>query len=178
MEWLIDSNNTKVNFSIKNFWGLMTVKGSFKAMVGHFNFDPANPSGWSAQAKIETASLDTQNARRDKDLRSARFLDVASYPYLTFRSSKIEQAGAGTFHLHGELTIRNVTRPVVLEVTYPSTSENGKVTFQATTALTRQNFGLNTKMPMGSEIQITIEVTAMQVAPVAGSYFPKITQAL
>src|SRR5690349_23103348 len=126
MEWLIDSNNTKVNFSIKNFWGLMTVKGSFKAVVGHFNFDPANPSGWSAQAKIETASLDTRNARRDKDLRSARFLDAASYPYLTFRSSKIEPSEAGTFHLHGELTVRNVTRPVVLEVTYPPTSANGK----------------------------------------------------
>lgn len=165
MEWLIDSNNTKVNFSIKNFWDLMTVKGSFKAVVGHFNFDPANPSGWSAQAKIETASLDTRNARRDKDLRSARFLDAASYPYLTFRSSKIEPSGAGTFHLHGELTIRNVTRPVILEVTYPPISEDGKVTFQATTSITRQNFGLNSKMPMGSEIQITIEVAAMKMAP-------------
>jgi polyisoprenoid-binding protein YceI len=178
MEWLIDGDNTKVDFSIKELWGLMTVRGSFKGVQGYFNFDPANPSGWSAQAKIETASLTTRNARRDKDLRSARFLDVTNYPYLTFRSVRVEQTAAGTFRLYGELTIRNVTRPVTLEVTYTPTSQNGKASFQATTSITRQDFGLNSKMPMGSEIQISIEVAALKMAPVAGQNSPKVTQVL
>jgi polyisoprenoid-binding protein YceI len=165
--WQLDPYHTQVEFSTKHL-GMMTVRGYFDEVSTTADIDPDHPESASVQATISTASLRTNNEARDNDLRSSNFLEVDKYPVITFTSSSVEPAGPDRYELTGDLTIKDTTRPVTLQVTkYGEFNDPGmmghRIAYGATTKINRKDFGvklnmvLDGRLVVGEEIQIAIE---------------------
>lgn len=149
---------------------ISSVRGEFEKVSGKIVYDEADITKSSADITIDAASVNTRSAERDKDLRSPNFLDVAKYPRITFRSKRVEKAGNGTLKMTGDLTIRGVTKEVVLTVDGPTPAikdpmGNFRVGGQATTKIDRKDFGLlwnkaleTGGVMVGDEVEITIDV--------------------
>jgi polyisoprenoid-binding protein YceI len=99
-----------------------TVKGQFQKVKGTVELDEKDPNKSTVEVSIETASIDTREAKRDAHLKSPDFFDAAKFPALTFKSTKIEKAGKGKFKLTGDLSMHGITKSVVLAVEGPSAS--------------------------------------------------------
>ena len=124
---------------------------------------------------IDVASLNTKEAQRDGHLKSPDFLDVANYPVVRFQSTKVEQTSDDSGKLYGNLTIRDITKPVVLDVEYAGQAQSpwGTVSagFSASTSINRKDWGLNWNQALetggvlvGDKIQIEIELELVKVA--------------
>lgn len=166
-KWQLDPYHTQVEFSAKHL-GMMTVRGYFDEISTSGNIDPAHPENSTVEATISTASVRTNNGIRDNDLRSSNFLEVEKYPTMTFKSTSVIPAGQDRYTLTGDLTIKDVTRPVSLEVTrYGEFSDPGmmghRIAYGATSQINRKDFGLAFSMVLdgrfvvSEEIQIQIE---------------------
>jgi polyisoprenoid-binding protein YceI len=144
----IDRVHSQVGFSIRHFFS--KVPGQFKDFQGTILMDPKDPAASSVSVTIQTASIFTDNDRRDTHLRSPDFFAADSFPTLTFRSTKVEPAGRDHYKVAGDLTMRGVTKPVVLDVDFLGMGQVGiggqsmgtKAGFEATTSLNRQDFGI------------------------------------
>jgi polyisoprenoid-binding protein YceI len=166
--WQIDPNHTAAQFSVKHL-GVSTVRGAFTKVSGSVKHDPADPSKDSLDATIEANSIDTRVEMRDNDLRSGRFFDVQKYPTITFHSKQTKVVAPGKLQITGDLTIRGVTKEVVLEVDGPSQpikdpmGKGQRIGASATTKVNRQDFGVSA-MPgvVGDEITITIDAELTQ----------------
>ncbi|MBD3299472.1 MAG: hypothetical protein GF341_12510 [candidate division Zixibacteria bacterium] len=110
----LDQAHSSVGFCVRHM-AISKVCGKFNEFEGSFTVDPKDSSSWSCQAIIQTASIDTDNQKRDEHLRSVDFFQADSFPTITFNSTKIEPRGDGKFDVHGNLTIRGTTKPVTLE---------------------------------------------------------------
>jgi polyisoprenoid-binding protein YceI len=165
--WQLDPYHTQVEFSAKHL-GMMTVRGNFDEISATGDIDPDHPETSSVQVTISTASIRTNNGVRDNDLRSSNFLEVDKYPEITFRSTSVEPSGSDHYKLTGDLTIKETTHPVVLDVTkYGEFNDPGmmghRIAYGATTKINRRDFGLSFSMILdgrlvvGEEIQIMIE---------------------
>jgi polyisoprenoid-binding protein YceI len=165
--WQLDPYHTQVEFSTKHL-GMMTVRGYFDEVSTTADIDPDHLEMASVEATISTASIRTNNGARDNDLRSSNFLEVDKYPVITFKSTSVEPAGQDRYTLTGDLTIKDNTRSVSLEVTmYGEFNDPGmmghRIAYGATTKINRKDFGVNLNMVLdgrlvvGEEIQITIE---------------------
>jgi polyisoprenoid-binding protein YceI len=164
----IDPAHTAVQFSVRHMM-ISNVRGEFTKLSGKAVGDVARPTEAMVEATIEAASIDTRNEKRDEHLRSPDFLDVAKFPTLTFKSTKVEKAGDG-WKLTGDLTLHGVTKPVVLDVSNvtPPTKDpwgNTRIGAQAATKISRQDFGIVFNKTLdgggvlvGDEIAITIDV--------------------
>jgi polyisoprenoid-binding protein YceI len=129
---------------------------------------------------IDVSTVDTRQPDRDKDLKSDKFFDVAHYPAMTFKSKKVEQAGAGKLKITGDLTIRGTTKEVVLDVEGPTAPVkdpwgNQRAAATASTKINRQDFGVkwnatmdNGGVVVGDEVAITIDVEMVKQAPKSG----------
>ncbi len=117
--WDIDPAHSTVEFSVRHMM-VTTVKGQFQKVKGTVDLDEKDPSKSTVEVSIETASIDTREAKRDGHLKSPDFFDAAKFPALTFKSTKIEKAGKGKFKITGDLTMHGITKPVVLAVEGPS----------------------------------------------------------
>jgi polyisoprenoid-binding protein YceI len=143
--WNIDPAHTEAGFSVRHLV-ISTVKGSFGKTTGKVVLDDKDLTRSSVEATIDVATVDTRIQKRDDDLRSPNFFDVAKFPTMTFKSTRVEKAGDG-LKVTGDLTMKGVTRPVTLEVAGP-TSEikdpwgNLRRGFQAHVKLNRRDFGL------------------------------------
>jgi polyisoprenoid-binding protein YceI len=113
--WQLDPYHTQVEFSAKHL-GMMTVRGYFDELSTVADIDPDHPETSSVEATISTASLRTNNATRDNDIKSSHFLEVDKYPFIRFKSTSVEPSGQDHYKLTGDLTIKETTRPVVLDV--------------------------------------------------------------
>jgi polyisoprenoid-binding protein YceI len=165
MEWITDNNETVVEFSVKNFWGLATVKGRMQVREGRLELAGSEANQGSAYVEIDTTSINSGNTRRDKHLKTADFFEVARYPLITFRGRNVEQVDATNFRLKGELTMREITQPVILEVSRIATPGDTNIYFQASTTLLRHDFGLtSSKFPIGREVTINLRVKAVQTS--------------
>lgn len=165
--WKIDPMHTSAQFSVRHL-AVSTVRGAFTKVSGSATFDPADPSKTALDATIDASSVDTRVDMRDKDLRSANFLDVEKFPTLTFRAKQTKAAGAGKLQITGDLTIHGVTKEVVLDVDGPSAAikdpwGNQRIGASASTKIKRQDFGVN-GLPavVGDEITITIDAELIQ----------------
>lgn len=143
-EYKIDPAHTFVQFEISHL-GFSTLVGRFNRMQGVFNWDRANPEGSSIEITIDTDSVDTNWAERDKHLREEDFLHVEKFPAATFKSTNYTgDADSGV--LEGMLTLHGVTRPVTLEVTAVGEGDDPwggyRAGFDATTTLRRSDFGM------------------------------------
>ena len=117
MSWQIDPAHSHIQFSVRHMM-ISTVRGRFERFSGTIEADEQDPARSRVEVQIEAASIDTRNPQRDTDLRSSNFLDADNYPYLYFKSTRIEQTDASHGRIVGDLTIRGVTREVVLDVEY------------------------------------------------------------
>src|SRR5215471_2673033 len=111
--WQFDPAHSSIAFTVRHMM-VTKVRGEFTNWSGTLDFDPDHPERSSVAVDIEAASIETRVADRDAHLRSADFLDVANFPQLGFRSTKVERTAPDALTIHGDLTIRGVTRPVVL----------------------------------------------------------------
>ncbi|MFQ3567255.1 MAG: YceI family protein [Aggregatilineales bacterium] len=176
--WLIDPAHSQVSFSARHMM-VTTVRGSFKSLSGTIEFDPANPAAAQVDVTIEAASIDTGVADRDNHLRSPDFLDTASFPTITFKSTRVEPQGSDRARIYGDLTIRGVTREVVIEAELlgqgkdPFTGST-KAGFAGRTTINREDWGLTWNIALeaggvlvSKEIKIELDVQAVEQAVAA-----------
>jgi len=170
MTWLIDDIHTHIGFSVKHMM-VSTVRGQFKQYKGTLALDPADFTRSSFEGEIEVASIDTGNGQRDDHLRTSDFFDAVNHPKITFKSTRIEAkpgASEGEYLVHGDLTIRGVTKPVALEVEFSGTAKNpwGKTVagLSARATISRRDFGVSYNalletggVAVGEKVKIEIE---------------------
>lgn len=171
--WKLDPAHTGVHFKVRHLM-VSNVRGEFEKVSGKIVYDEQEISRSSAEITIDAASINTRVAKRDDHLKSADFLDVANHPHLVFRSKKVEKAGAGKLRMTGDLTIRGVTREVVLEIEGPTAEikdpqGNTRVGGSASTKINRSDFGLTWNkaietggVVVGNEVEITIDIELVQ----------------
>ena len=165
--------HSSAEFKVKHMM-ITNVKGRFTDVNGTLEFDGTDVTKAKIHATIGVASLDTHNADRDTHLKSADFFDVEKFPALTFTSTRITEADAGELKVEGDLTIRDVTRPVVFEVEGPSEPGkdpwgNTRIGWSATTKINRKDFGLAWNAALetggflvGDQVTITLDVQAVK----------------
>jgi polyisoprenoid-binding protein YceI len=171
--WKFDPFHTQVEFSAKHL-GMMTVRGHFTEVAAGGEIHPDHPAKSSVEATINTASIRTHNEQRDKDLRSSNFLEIDKYPTMTFKSTKVEHTGGDRYKVTGDLTIKNVTKPVTLEVVkygeFNDPAMGHRIGYAAQTRVNRKDFGmsfdamLDGKFVVSHEIQINIEGEIVEAA--------------
>jgi len=171
--WQIDPNHTNVEFTVRHLM-ISNVKGQFEKTTGTITTDPANPAASSIDATIDASSVNTRVAMRDDDLKSPDFLDVAKYPTITFKSTKVEADGPGKWNVTGDLTLHGVTKPVVLAVEATGTPikdpmGSTRAGASATTKINRKDFGLTWNKTLeaggvvvGDEVAISIDLEAIK----------------
>jgi polyisoprenoid-binding protein YceI len=170
-QWQLDPAHSSAQFAVKHM-GISTVRGSFSKVSGTVQYDAANAKNDSVNVTIDTSSVDTGVGMRDNDLRSDHFFDVQKYPNMTFKSTKVESAG-NNLKITGDLTIRGVTKSVMLDVDGPTKPVNdgrghSHMGASATTTVNRSDFGMTGYQAMvGDEIKITIDVDLVQDAGAA-----------
>ncbi len=172
MLWKTDASHTSINFVARHMM-LAKTRGEFQDFAVDFNLDTDQPENATVEARIQTASIFTKDAKRDEHLKSADFFNAAVYPEMVFKSTKVERTGDDTAKLHGDLTIRDITKPVVLDVTYLGLSKSPWGTtsagFEARTKIDREEWGLTWNVALetggwlvGKEITIEIEAEFVQ----------------
>ncbi len=172
--WTVDPAHTHVEFAIRHMM-IATVKGRFGAVAGTVLLDEAQPGKSAVNVTIDVASIDTREAQRDGHLRSADFFDAETFPKMTFRSTRVERTAADRFKVAGELTIRAVSRPVVLDVTAEGRGKdpwgNERAGFSASGAIKRSDFGLTWNQTLetggvlvGDEVKISVDAELVKQA--------------
>lgn len=179
--WQIDPQHSSAQFAVRHM-AISTVRGAFSKITGTLMFDDKDVTKSTVEVNIDVSTVDTREPDRDKDLRSDRFFDVAHFPTMTFKSKKVEQAGAGKLKVTGDLTIRGTTKEVVLDVDGPTAPVkdpwgNQRTAATATAKVNRQDFGVkwnatmdNGGVVVGDDVSITIDVELIQkAAPKTGN---------
>ncbi len=162
--YTIDPSHTYPSFEISHL-GFSTMRGTFDATSGSVTLDPAAKTG-SIEISIDTASIDTGHAKRDDHLKSEEFFNVAKFPAMTYKATKLKFNGDKLVGADGELTLLGVTKPVSLTLTafncgpHPMTKKP-VCGANATAVIKRSEFGMTTYVPaVGDEVKISIEVEA------------------
>jgi polyisoprenoid-binding protein YceI len=167
--WSADPVHSAVNFRVRHL-GITWVNGTFGQWTADLTFDPTKPEAASVSAKIQSATITTGNDRSDTDIRQ-NYLAVDSFPEITFTSTKVERTAPDHLRITGDLTMRGITHPVVLETDIGgvlNTPRGRRTAFSATTTLKRQDYGiaLNRFMEgaqvVGDDVRITIDVEATE----------------
>jgi len=144
-EWLIDPAHSRIGFSVRHAM-VTTVRGAFTEYESRLYFDGRDPSRSRAEIVLFTASVDTGVEQRDAHLVHRDFLDAAAYPRMRFVSSAVRPAGNDVYVMSGDLTIKNTSRPVELELTYighvTDAFGDERVGFDGTTTINRSDWGL------------------------------------
>ncbi|MFN7986003.1 MAG: YceI family protein [Thermoanaerobaculia bacterium] len=161
--WTADTAHSSVGFAVRHMM-VSNVKGSFDKFTASVDGDPADPASARISAKIEVASVNTREPKRDDHLRSGDFFDAAKFPEMTFASTKVEKVSANRAKVTGNLSLRGVTKPVVLDVEYTAPVKNpwGKTVVGATATgkVNRQDFGVSwSKSLDGGGVVVGDEVT-------------------
>ncbi len=161
--WQVDSAHTHASFGVRHLV-ISTVRGEFGKTTGTLVLDESDVTRSRVEATIDAATVDTREPPRDADLRSANFLDVAKFPTITFKSTRVEKAGEGKLKVTGDLTLHGVTRPVILDVTGPTREikdpwGNVKRGLSATAKINRKDFGVSygPDAAISDEVAITID---------------------
>jgi polyisoprenoid-binding protein YceI len=174
--WQADPFHTQVAFSARHL-GMMTVRGHFAdvSVTGHI--DPDHPEALAIDVTVQSASIKTNNPKRDDDLRASSFLEADKYPTITFKSTKVEPLGENRYALTGDLTIKDVTRPVTLNGVvlgeFNDPHMGHRVGYSAEGKINRKDFGMSFNMMLdgkyivSDEIQLEIEGEIVEQKPSA-----------
>jgi polyisoprenoid-binding protein YceI len=177
MSWNIDSAHSEVNFTVRHMM-ISNVRGQFQKVGGSVEFDEAVPANTLVDVQIEVASVNTNEEKRDGHLKSPDFFDAEKYPYLTFKSKRVEVQDTTHARLIGDLTIRDVTKEVSLDVEYNGQAKSPWGTtnagFSAKTTIKRKEWGLNWNVALetggwlvGDDVRIGIELEIVKQAQAA-----------
>jgi polyisoprenoid-binding protein YceI len=167
--WELDRAHTRLGFVARHLM-VTKVRGSFGVFGGAITVGE-RPEDSKVEVRVDTASIDTATKDRDNHLRSPDFLDVEKYPEITFRSTKVERVGTNSLQVEGDLTIRDVTHPVVLEAEFEGLTDdpwgNKRIGFTASTEIDREDWGMtwNVALEKGGllvskKVQIELDVEA------------------
>jgi len=165
----IDRAHSEATFQVRHL--ITKVRGRFAEFDGTITFAAEDAAGSSVVFTIQTKSIDTNQAQRDEHLRSADFFDVERFPLLSFASSSVTSRGANLFDITGELTIRDVTKTIILPVSYLGAAKDpwgaDKVAFEAEITLNRKDYGLNWNAALetggflvGDEVKVSLSIQA------------------
>jgi polyisoprenoid-binding protein YceI len=175
-DWKIDPAHSSAQFSVRHM-AISTVRGAFSKVNGLIALDDKDIAKSTVDVTIDVTTVDTREPGRDNDLRSDHFFDVAHYPTMTFKSKKVEQVAPGKLKVTGDLTIRGITKEVVLDVEGPTAPVkdpwgNQRAAATATAKINRQDFGVkwnatmdNGGVVVGDDVNITIDVEMIKQAP-------------
>ena len=170
--WNLDGSHTQAGFSVKHFM-ISTVRGDFDKTEGKVVLDETDVTKSTVEASIDVASVSTRDEKRDVHLKSPDFFDVAKFPKMTFKSTKVEKAGEG-LKVTGDLTLHGVTKQVVLDVTGPTKEMkdpwgNTSRGLSASTKLNRKDFGVNygPDAVVSDLVTITIDAELVKDVPAA-----------
>lgn len=169
--YTVDVTHSSVTFKVRHL--LSNVQGQFNTFEGVIEYEPGKQGAWAAKGKIDTASINTNVAKRDEHLRSADFFEVEKYPTIEFQTSRVLESTDTHAKLEGLLAMHGVERPVVLDVDIHGIAKdpwgNTRAGFTVTAKISRKEYGLiwnktleTEEFLVGDEIQITIEVEAIQ----------------
>jgi polyisoprenoid-binding protein YceI len=169
-EYVIDPAHTSVEFIGRHLM-ITKVRGRFADVSGTITVDE-EPERSHVEVEIKVASIDTGEPRRDDHLRSPDFFDVEKYPAITFRSTEVEATSSGSWAVTGDLTVRDVSRPVTLQVAFDGASASPfgdeRVAFSAAAEVDREDWGLNWNVALetggvlvGKRIRIELNVQAV-----------------
>jgi polyisoprenoid-binding protein YceI len=156
-KWQINTNHSSAQFAVRHMM-VTWVSGLFTKVTGTLSFDPLTVAASSVEVEIEAGSIFTGVEKRDNHLKSDDFLEVIKYPAITYKSASVEPVALDQARIHGDLTIRGVTRPLVLDARWSGPAHfNDEGTlytsfgFRAETLLNREDFGMvwNTEMEHG-----------------------------
>lgn len=144
-EYTLDPAHTRIGFVARHAM-VTKVRGAFNEFTGTARIDGENPERSSVALTIKAESIDTRNADRDGHLRSNDFLAMAEYPEITFRSTGVRRTGEDAFDVTGDLTVKGVTHPVVVPLTYEGQATdpfgNSRIGLEGNTTINRQDFGV------------------------------------
>jgi polyisoprenoid-binding protein YceI len=164
-EYKIDPAHSFVEFRAKHL-GYSWLYGRFNVVSGEFTHDPADPSANSITVEVDTTTVDTRHAERDKHLRSDDFLAVEDHPRATFKSTRYEGT-TESGKLHGELTVSGVSRPVVFEIRKmgegPDPWGGYRAGFTGSYTLTRKDFGIDYDLgPSSTTVELTLGIEGIR----------------
>jgi len=172
----IDPRHSSANFAVTHLM-ISTVRGEFHSLRGTVLVDDSDFTKSSVEVTIDASTVDTRDPDRDKDLKSPNFFDVAQYPTIAFKSTKVENAGNGKLKVTGDLTLHGVTKSVLLDVTAPKPPIKDpwglqRAAVSGSTKINRQDFGMNYSKTMdagglivGNEVDITLDVEMILPPP-------------
>jgi polyisoprenoid-binding protein YceI len=174
--WVVDVAHSELTFKIRHF--MSRVRGSFGKWQANLVADPTNLGAGAVDVTIDASTITTSNERRDADLRSSNFFEVEKYPTITFRSTKVEASGSD-LTITGDLTMKGVTKPVVLKGTFNGVMKGGRgedrAGFEASAKINRLDWGVTWNRVvegggtmLGDEVEITIAIEAFR-PPQAGT---------
>ena len=167
--WNIDPVHSNAQFKVKHMM-ISNVKGEFTAVTGTLKYDSENIAHSYVEASIDATTINTRDPQRDAHLKSPDFFDAATFPTLTFKSTRVTKKSDGELAVAGDLTIHGVTRSVVFDVEGPSAPVkdpwgNTRIGLSATTRINRKDFGLTYNAALeaggiliGDEVTITLDV--------------------
>jgi polyisoprenoid-binding protein YceI len=155
-----------VTFKISHL-GYSWLYGSFKDFDGSFSFDAASPEASKVKVKLQTASLDSNHAERDKHLRSADFLNTSKYPEAVFESTAVKSTGDGTADITGNLSLNGVTKPVVIAATFIGEGKDPwggyRAGFEGSTRIQLKDFDIQRDLgPASQEAELIISVEGVR----------------
>ncbi|QMT17923.1 YceI family protein [Planococcus maritimus] len=167
-KWTVDQAHSEIGFSVKHMM-ISKVKGTFGSYEAQVEADENNLENALIDFKIDVTSIDTNNEDRDNHLRSADFFDAEQYPHITFHASDIQKKDDDEYELRGELTIKDVTRPVTFEAEYGGKATNPwgveVVAYHVNGKINRKDFGLTWNQALetggvlvGEDIKLNLEI--------------------
>jgi polyisoprenoid-binding protein YceI len=173
-DYKLDPAHSRIGFAVRHL-EINWVAGRFKEFEGTVHYDDKDVTRSSVEFTAKVASIDTEVEARDKHLRTADFFEVEKYPTLTFKSTRVERKGKDSFVLHGDLTLKGVTKPVQLPFSIAGAVKdpwgNTRFGVEAETKLNRRDFGINYGnafaggLDVGNEVIITLQLEAVKAAP-------------
>ncbi|TFE54548.1 polyisoprenoid-binding protein [Streptomyces sp. ICN441] len=168
--WQIDTAHSEVSFTVRHL--MARVRGNFSSFDGTVTVGD-DPARSSVRAEIDTTSIDTRNAERDKHLRSADYFDSDEHPTALFESAAVQEQEHGRYSVEGLLTIRGETRPVTLDLELLGVDSDPwggtRAGFRASTRISRSDFGVTGNVPLGGgrtligdSVEIALEIEAIR----------------
>jgi polyisoprenoid-binding protein YceI len=176
-DYVIDVAHSRLGFVARHAM-VTKVRGAFNDFEGTAHLDGNDPSKSYASVSIEVASVDTRQPQRDDHLRTNDFFDAPAYPKITFASTAVEKVNDETFRMTGDLTIKDVTKPVSIDFEYNGSATdpygNQRVGFEGSTVVNRKDFGVNFNavletggVMVSEKITLEFEISAIKTQPAA-----------
>jgi polyisoprenoid-binding protein YceI len=173
-KYALDPAHTRIGFAARHVM-VTKVRGAFNEFEGTGYLDGTDPSKSTVSVTIKVASVDTRNEQRDGHLRSNDFLDMENYPEITFVSTEARQLDDTTFQLTGDLTIKDVTRPITIDFEFQGTATdpygNQRVGFEGSVVINRMDYGVNFNAPLetggvllGEKVTLEFDLSAIKVS--------------